>query len=396
VLARPDSLNLGNWRQPPHNRWAFHHVREIIPSEKISRGSSVCELPRVLTETLSAVTVPGLAGELWSLQQWLEVSNTDALLVAHRGKLVHEWYVDAAIETNPHIVFSVSKSITATLAGVLVAQGLLDPSRPVVDYIPELADSGYRDASLQQVLDMVVSIDFVEDYQATSGKFIEYRIATAWHPCAVDAIDQNLHDFLCSIKRAAGDHGRVWQYKSPNSDLLGWVLERVSGERLASLLSRHLWQPMGAEADAYVTVDRKGAARTAGGICVLPRDLLRFGELVRNRGYANHQQVVPQWWIEDCSEGGSREAWRLGESAKEFADGQYRNKWYQTGDAHRMMLAIGIHSQWISIDPVAEVTIVKLSSQDEPLRLDLDSVNLQALVNIGAQLAGEGNASHEE
>jgi len=387
VLNRPDTLNLSNWRQPHNNRWAFHHVREIVPSEDIPCGPGVSIFDKSIVDGVSEVSVPGPAGEDWSLQEWLEVSNSDALLVAHKGKIVHEWYVDPVIETSPHIVFSVSKSITATLAGVLIEQGLLDPAKPLLEYIPELADSGYRDASLQQLLDMVVNIDFNEDYLATSGKFVEYRTATAWHPCGVDSIDQNLHDFLCSLERADGKHGEVWRYKSPNSDLLGWVLERAGGDRLASLMSRYLWQPMGAEAGAYITVDRKGAARTAGGICVLPRDLLRFGELVRNRGYANGQQVIPERWIKDCSDGGSREAWERGESAKEFPAGSYRNKWYQTGNQHRAMLAIGIHSQWIYINPVTEVSIIKLSSQDEPLRLDLDNTNMQAFTNISDVLA---------
>jgi len=386
MLSRPTELNLSNWRQPGNNRWAFHHVREIIPTEEIARGERVSKLEKSIVGNIAGIKAVGPDGSDWSLQRWLEESNSDALLVAHHGKLVHEWYLDPAIETCPHIVFSVSKSITATLAGVLVDQGLLDPSRPVVDYVPELADSGYRDASLQQVLDMVVNIDFTEDYLATGGKFLEYRTATAWHPCEVDDINRNLHDFLCSIERGDGEHGKVWQYKSPNSDLLGWVLERASGERLANLMSKYLWQPMGAEANAYITVDRKGAARTAGGICVRPRDLLRFGELVRNRGFANGRQVIPAWWIEDCSEAGSREAWQRGESSKDFPDGQYRNKWYQTGNEHRAMLAIGIHSQWIYINPVTEVTIVKLSSQDEPLRPELDNTNLQMFTNISTSL----------
>jgi CubicO group peptidase (beta-lactamase class C family) len=382
VLTRPDELNLSNWRQPRNNRWAFHHVREIIPTESIPRGAKVNEFDRAIVDSVAGVSMSGPEGEDWSLQDWLEVSNSDALLVAHRGKIVHEWYVDPAIETSPHIVFSVSKSMTATLAGVLVEQGILDPTKLLVEYIPELATSGYRGVSLQNLLDMQVDIDFDEDYQATSGKFVEYRTATAWHPCEVDAINQNLHEFLCTLSAGKGEHGKVFRYKSPNSDLLGWVLERASGERLAELLAKYLWQPMGAEADACITVDRKGAARTAGGICVLPRDLLRFAELVRNRGYANGQQVIPRWWIEDCSDGGSLEAWRRGESAKEFPAGSYRNKWYQTGNEHRAMLAIGIHSQWIYIDPVTEVSVVKLSSQDEPLRLDLDNINLNAFATI--------------
>ncbi len=388
MIARPETLNLANWRLPPHPRWAFHHVCEIVPTEPIYRAHRKAELPCDSAAAVADLITPGPDDSSWTLQQWLEVSSTDALLVAHRGRIVHEWYVDPALERAQHIVFSVSKSITAILAGVLVEQGLLEPARPVIDYIPELAASGYRDASVQQVLDMTVCIDFDEDYLATSGPFVEYRTATAWHPCEVDSIDSNLHDFLASIGRGDGAHGEVWQYKSPNSDLLGWILERASGARLATLMSDMLWQPLGSEKNAYVTVDRKGAARTAGGICVIPRDLLRFGELVRNRGYANGRQVIPESWIDDCSQGGDREAWARGDSAKEFPDGRYRNKWYQTGNADQALLAIGIHSQWIYVNPKTEVTIVKLSSQDEPLRLDLDAVNLQAFDNISAAVSG--------
>jgi CubicO group peptidase (beta-lactamase class C family) len=382
-------LNLSNWRLPGNGHWAFHHVREIIPTEVISSAADGAAFKNEPNADVASLTLKGLNDADWSLQRWLDESSSDALLVAHRGKLVHEWYADGDIEVNPHIVFSVSKSMTATLAGVLVEQGLLDPARPLTDYIPELGGSGYADASLQQLLDMEVKIDFSEDYLATSGLFVEYRTATAWHPCGVDAIDSNLHDFLCSIGRGDGDHGARFEYKSPNSDLLGWVLERVSGERLTQLFSRFLWQPMGAEADGYITVDRKGNPRSAGGICVVPRDLLRFGELVRNRGVANGRQVIPAAWIEDCSDGGSLETWRAGESAKEFPAGSYRNKWYQTGNGQRAIMAIGIHSQWIYIDPVSEVTVVKLSSQGEPLRYDLDDINYQAFTRISGVL---GNA----
>lgn len=387
MTDRPASLNLANWRQPPHNRWAFQHVREIIPTSPIYRGNDCERFTSEPGAAIGEIMFAGLEAAQWSLDRWLAESSSDALLVAHRGRLVHEWYVDDAVEQNPHIVFSVSKSIAAILAGVLVDQGKLDPSKPVVDYIPELAASGYRDASLQQVLDMAVRIDFDEDYLATSGKFIEYRTATAWHPCARDEIDCNLQDFLCGLERADGAHGQVWQYKSPNSDLLGWVLERVGGESLAHTMSHYLWQPMGAEKNAYITVDRKGAARTAGGICVIPRDLLRFGELVRNRGVAGGRQIIPEWWIDDCSQGGDRAAWQRGESSKDFPDGRYRNKWYQTGNEHQVMLAIGIHSQWIYINPVTEVTIVKLSSQDQPLRPELDAINLQAFTRISSVVA---------
>ncbi len=382
MLTRSPQLNLSNWRKPPFNRWAFHHVREIIPSQSIDRGENASELPGLIDAGISQMTFAGPDHSDWSLAQWLSASSTDALLVAQGGNLVHEWYADEGVETNPHIVFSVSKSITATLAGVLVEQGLIDPGVALTDIIPQLTGSGFSGASLQQLLDMVVDIDFEEDYEATSGKFVEYRTATAWHPCGVDEIDVSLHDFLCLLKPGKGEHGRVFDYRSPNSDLLGWVLEKAAGKNLASLLSTCLWQPMGAEADAYITVDRKGAARSAGGICVRPRDLLRFGEMMRNRGFANGRQVVPESWVADCSEGGDQAVWLRSPSSEKFPGGKYRNQWYQSGNRHRAMLAIGIHSQWIYIDPIAEVTIVKLSAQADPLNLPLGSVNLQVFEDI--------------
>jgi len=387
MIERPASLNLANWRQPPNSRWAFHHVREVVPSEPIYRGGQTAPLPRDPV-SLDGITVTGPQGETWSIEQWREASSSDALLVAHNGSLVHEWYADEAIEDHPHIVFSVSKSMTATLAGVLVERGQLDPTKPVVDYLPEVASSAYGDATLQQVLDMTVKVVFDEDYLATSGKYLEYRQATAWHPCAIDAIDDNLHDFLCSLQRAEGNHGEAWEYQSPNSDLLGWILERVSGETIARLMTRELWQPMGAEKNAYITVDRKGGSRTAGGICVVPRDLLRFAELVRNRGAAMGRQVVPAAWIDDCSQGGSHEVWQRGEYADVYPGRRYRNKWYQTGNAHQAMMAIGIHSQLVYIDPVARVTIVKLSHQDLPQRLELAPANLQMFERIATLLHG--------
>ena len=335
-----------------------------------------------MTEDLSRITFAGPDDCEWSLGQWLGVSSTDALLVMHRGVLAHEWYADEGIEDNPHIVFSVSKSITATLTGVLVEQGLLDPGAMLSEIIPQLAESGFSGATLQQLLDMAVNIDFEEDYEATSGTFVEYRTATAWHPCEVDEVDVNLHEFLCSLQPGKGEHGSVFEYKSPNSDLLGWILEQAGGESLASLLSKYLWQPMGAEVNACITVDRKGAPRSAGGICVLPRDLLRFGEMMRNGGFANGGQVVPESWVADCREGGDHEAWLRSPSSEKFPKGKYRNQWYQSGNQHQAMLAIGIHSQWIYIDPVAEVTIVKLSSQDDPLNMQLGPINLQVFEDI--------------
>jgi CubicO group peptidase (beta-lactamase class C family) len=221
LTGRPQNLNLSNWRKSPYSQWSFHHVREVIPSETIPalKGASVDWL--CAKRRLDSVEFEGPADKAWSLQRLFQATSTDALLVAHQGKLVHEWYAQDDMAQQPHIVFSVSKSITATLAGVLVGQGLLDPAAPVTHYLPECGSSAYADCNVQQVLDMTVSLEFDELYDAIEGKFVEYRISTGWHPAAIDQIDFCLHDFLISLSRGPGPHGHVFDYKSPNSDLLG-------------------------------------------------------------------------------------------------------------------------------------------------------------------------------
>ena len=240
MAQRPPAMNLSNWRKSPYSQWSFHHVREVIPTEPIPARKGVTSNWQTDERPLESLRFEGRADETWSLQQLFQTTSTDALLVAHQGKLVYEWYSHEDIEHLPHIVFSVSKSITASLAGVLVGQGLLDPAAQVTDYLPELSDSVYSDSSVQQVLDMTVSLDFEELYDAKEGKFVEYRISTGWHPADPDQVDFCLHDFLISLVPGPGTHGHVFEYKSPNSDLLGWILESIAQERLANLFSKYL------------------------------------------------------------------------------------------------------------------------------------------------------------
>jgi CubicO group peptidase (beta-lactamase class C family) len=176
-----------------------------------------------------------------------------------------------------------------------------------------------------------------------------------------------LHDFLITLPRGAEAHGARFHYVSPNSDLLGWIIERASGRGYADLLSELLWRPMGAEDDAYVTIDKAGAARSAGGVCTTLRDLARLGELLRCGGRVGDKQVVPQAWIDDMRRNGDRQAWAKGDMAALLPNGRYRSKWYQLGNAHDAYCAIGIHGQWLYVDPAAELVIAKQSSQALPV-----------------------------
>lgn len=160
--------------------------------------------------------------------------------------------------------------------------------------------------------DMRTGVAFGEDYTATSGLMVEYRKSTNWNPLGPGESPSDLRSFYQLLRDSDGHHGGRFHYISPNTDLLGWVVERASGRRFADIMSNYLWKPMGAEYSAYVTVDRLGAPRCAGGTCTTARDLARVGQLLVNDGIRAGKNIIPATWINDIIVNGSEEAWAAG------------------------------------------------------------------------------------
>jgi CubicO group peptidase (beta-lactamase class C family) len=379
-MTRADT-HLGNWREPPNNRWAFNHVREIVPTARVAGARQPIRLPR---RTVEAATLEVVASDSRTLplQEVIHLTFTDALMVVKQGTVIYEWYAHADAAREPHILFSVSKSLTGALASCLVADGLLDVEAPVRTYVPEVEGSAYGDATVRHVLDMTVSLDFEENYLDQTGVFARYRMATGWNPSPKPA---DLKRYLLELRRLSRPHGQRFAYQSPNSDLLGWILERAARRPSARLLSERIWQPLGA-GDAEITVDRLGAARAAGGICATIADLALFGEMMRNRGVGRGRPIIPGSWIDDIRTAGSRQAWLDGDLVNLLPAGRYRSQWYQTGNGHDAFCAIGIHGQWIYVDPVAAMVVVKQSSQPTPVDDGLDQLTLASFTTLAQSL----------
>ncbi|MFW6076621.1 MAG: serine hydrolase domain-containing protein [Hyphomicrobiales bacterium] len=377
---------LANWRMPPFNRWAFRHVREIVPSATIPRCGRRLRLDRAI-EPLDRLAFEAPDGRETTIARLVADTYTDGMIVLRRGRVVFEAYEAGHDGHVPHIVFSVSKSLTALVAGILADRGLLDPDEPVTDYLPEAANSAYGDCTVRHVLDMTVSIAFEENYLDATGAFARYREATGWNPVSDPARPQDLRSFLLSLEHGPRPHGEIVHYVSPNTDLLGWIVERAAGQRFSDLMASLLWQPMGAESNAYVTVDRLGAPRTAGGICATLRDLARVGEVMRCRGVANGRQVVPGWWVDDILSNGDPEVWAKSDTNALLPNGRYRSLWYVTGNAHGAFYAFGIHGQWIYVDPPSGVVVAKQSSWPDPLDDSMERLHLAGYDAIVRALA---------
>ena len=364
-------VHLGNWRQAPWNVWAFRHVSELIPTARIAATPGLKE-----DAFVSAGDLMSLGGEKNVVADLLKRTSTDALVVMKSGRIVADFHAPNFTLQSRHILFSASKSVTAIVAGILRDDGLLDFEETVSHYLPELKSSAYADARVRDVLDMRVSLDFEEGYQDPRGDFARYRRAGLLDPREDGDAPETLLAFLSSLQKGARSHGGPFQYASPNSDVLGQLIERASGQRFSDVASARLWQPLGARQDAYITVDAAGAARTGGGFCMTPRDLARVGEMMRLGGAINGRRIVSQDWVTDTLTNGSEESWKAGPGVEWLPNGRYRNKWYQVGAMSRAFFALGIHGQWLYVDPDAEMVIAKFSSQPLPLDNELKRLNL--------------------
>ncbi len=360
------AVSLANWRTRPYSVWSFQHVSEMVPSAEIAvpaGAEAMAPADDLLREKLGG----SRTGE--TIADFLMRSETDALTVMKKGVFVHDYAAPTMDADAAHLVFSISKSLTAIVAGTLRDEGRLDPDAPAIDYLPEAKGSAYADATVQQILDMRVSLDFVEDYLDPESAFARYRRSMKWNP---GIGDESMLAFLVSIQKGPGPHGGPFLYRSPNSDVLGVIVERASGERLSDLLRSRILDKIGAMGRAMVTVDGEGTPRAAGGVSVTAHDLARVGEMMRLGGMGPHGRVVSEAWVRDTLTGGDKAAWRAGDMAHLFANGAYRNKWYATGQNNGAFCGIGIHGQWVYVDPAREVIIVKMSSQALPVNDPLD------------------------
>lgn len=367
-------VTLANWRTHPYNRWAFHHVAEIVPSATIRNAP---DQARALP-TGSLIDLPSCiwSGESVDFAEFSERSELDALIVLHRGELIFEHYRQSMTASDPHILMSVSKSMLGLLAGILAERGLLEIDAQAEQYIPELIGTGFAGSTVRDLLDMRCGVDFTEDYLATRGTIIEYRKATNWNPLDEGEKESDLRSFLLSLTEARGPHGGAFDYISPCTDLLGWIIERATGMRYADVFAQYLWQPMQAEAPAQITVDRLGAPRVAGGISMTARSLAQVGQLLVEGG----RGVIPKSWIEDIERNGDPDAWDQGSMSADFPDlpTHYRSKWYVLRERGPIMLGVGIHGQNLIIDRASELVMVRFCSAGEPLNLpsDLAAVSL--------------------
>jgi len=286
-----------NWIEGPFNRWGFLHVRELTRTARISRGDGpVHDLESDWLDLgpvpvcFDAATVP--------FAQALQDTYTDGICVVQDGRIVFEQYVDGMRPDDTHLLMSVSKSLTATMVGVLVGDGVLDPAADVTDYIVALDGTAWQGCTLQHLLDMRAGTRFDEDDYAdpdSDGVLIE--LISGYRPNPRADLPADTYQWIMKLGNDRS-HGSPFRYRSILTDVLAWAAVEATGIRFPELFSRLIWSRIGAERDAEIIVDPAGFAVVEGGICTTLRDLARFGLMHLQGGLLGGERVVPAGWID--------------------------------------------------------------------------------------------------
>lgn len=359
---------LDQWQFAPYLQWSMQNIQTFLPVHPIRRGVRATEFAH-RPAALDTLTVQHpWESRRASFTEVMEATHTDGWLVTHRGAVVGEEYLDTLTPGGMHLLMSVSKSLTATTAGLLAASGELDLERAVTDYVPQLVGSGYDDALVRHLVDMRTGIRFSEEYLNEDAEVRLLEQAIGWAPKKHPEVPDTLLAFLATLGRER-PHGGAFDYKSCETDALGFVIQGAASQHAADVMSERLWQPMGAEFDAHVGIDSTGGGMFDGGISAGVRDLARFGNLFVDRGRAlDGLSVLPEWWVNDTFAGGSdsREAFARSESPTLMPGGMYRNGFWFPGESGDVMLALGIHGQMIYMNRATGVVGVKVSSWPTP------------------------------
>jgi CubicO group peptidase (beta-lactamase class C family) len=354
-----------NWIEGPFNRWGFLHVRELARTARIRRGQGpVRELTQAPRDDVAGVPVT-FEGSTMPMRQALEQTYTDAVVVLQDGRIVFEHYVEGMTRHDTHLLMSVSKSLTATLVGVLVGQGVLDPAAQVTHYIQALRGTAWEGCTLQHLLDMRAGTRFDEDDYAdpdSDGVVLEYVSGYRPNPRPAE-LPTDTYQWIRQLDNDR-EHGSAFKYRSILTDVLAWAAMEATGRRFPDLFADLIWTRIGAEHDADIIVDAAGFPIVEGGICTTARDLARFGLMHLQDGRVGDTQVVPPEWIGRLltRDDDLIAAFEEEEMFADLPNACYHDQWWIWDAEQGIYSGYGINGQQLLVHRPGNLVVARLST----------------------------------
>lgn len=378
----------GTFLEFPKIRWSLSHRRELGATANVSRGSGGhSRLERHdRTSEIDALTFVDMSGRTLRFDEALFDTYTDGIMVLHRGRIVYERYFGALEPHLPHACHSITKSYAGTLTAAFVHEGVLDDSKTIPHYLPELRGTAFEDATLRQVMDMQTSLAYMEvmDTKFFSGWAYMRACGFLPQPGNYDG-PRTLCDYLRTVRKEGG-HGEAFTYKTANSEVIAWVMARVTGRSFAQLLHERLWAPLGCEEDGYVIVDSAGMPMAGGGLSVSLRDMARFGELMRREGEWNGKQIIPASVVHDVHYRDHPAKFPKTDAGE--PDYSYRSQWWVTLDELGGFAATGIYGQRLYVAPKAEMVVARFASHPVAAGAAHQPITRPQMLALGRMLRG--------
>mgnify|MGYP001281696132 FL=1 len=280
--------------------------------------------------------------------------KTDGLLIIKEGEVVYEEYFNGNSQTTRHISWSVAKSFLSSLVGIAVNDGLIDDiNDPITKYLPDFKNTGYDGIKIKNILQMSSGVLFNEDYADPNSDINKFGVAIAR--------GTSFRDFAKTLTKDK-EQGTYNHYVSIDSQMLGLLLDKVTGMPLREYLQMHIWEKIGMEDEAYYLADNEDVDLALGGLNATLRDYAKFGLLYLNKGKWDNEQVVPEAWV-DASH--AMDLPHLQPAAGDdlsSSDWGYGYQWWVPGFPNTDYTASGVYNQYIYVDPVTETVIAKISS----------------------------------
>jgi CubicO group peptidase (beta-lactamase class C family) len=324
----------------------FRSMDSLFTTRTVARSGPVWALPRSdrpldFTYTWQGATLPA--------ERFLERTYTNALLVMKDGRIVSEVYRNNSNERSRFIGWSMTKSVTSVLIGCALAEHRIDSlDTPITRYLPELKGGGYDGVSIRHVMQMRSGVDYEERYD-----FGNPGTAASNHIAALVRNTARFTDVARTLPRIHPP-GEFFQYKTIDTAVLGWLVERVTQGSVAAYTARCLWEPLGAESDGYYIMDGPpgiGREFSGAGFNATLRDYARFGQMMLDGGVADGRRIVSEDWVRQSTQPNGPEDARRG---------GYGLQWWTMGGSDAYA-AIGLQGQYIYVDPATRTVAVKLS-----------------------------------
>ncbi|RJL32247.1 class C beta-lactamase-related serine hydrolase [Bailinhaonella thermotolerans] len=338
---------------PPHT---LYRVQTTVPSRwgDLFPARPVAAPARAVPLTADPRPVPAAVpwkGGRIPFARFLGDTHTNAFLILRDGRIGYEWYAEGITAGTRLSSWSMAKSLVSLLVGQAIGRGELSEDDRLTDLLPEFRTGGeYDRITVRDLLDMASGVDVWENYNP-------YWPFTG---TARMYLTRDLPGFVKDNRKVAYTPGSRATYRSVDTQILGLILTKVTGRPLADLLAERIWGPVGAERPATWNLDDTGGTEKAY-CCVnaTARDYARIGRLVLDNGRVGDRQVIPPAWITRIATPAPH---KLGTSG-------YSAQWWHPAGGTGDYSALGIHGQYIYVNPATRTVIVKLSDhgteQDE-------------------------------